>query len=148
MEHETILKMIEEVDPVDTAKLDEIDARVDALVHGGTAYQYTVGPENEFTVWGVKNSGKPRTNKSGYVSVTEIPKYSRSRDALKAIRPEGWRWVVGTNNTAGGYKSDAQYHCSLYNGRHEVEYVHDFPTEELAELHAIIQAIAYERTTK
>ena len=29
--HETILKMIEEIDPNDTAKLDEFDARVEAL---------------------------------------------------------------------------------------------------------------------
>lgn len=79
--------------------------------------------------------------------------YTRSRDALKAIRPEGW--IL----TAVYYAPDSfKSHDDGSKGRitalskpetfEEMDFVQFSSTiqhEELAELHAIIQAIAYDR---
>ena len=103
-----ILKLIEEVDPKDTAKLDEIDARV---------YEFLDFPDS--------NIG--------------CPEYTRSRDALKAIRPEGWRVFNLSEGTMFEFdlgKTNARVFRGLAI------------TEELAELAAILQAINYERNTK
>lgn len=114
-EAKTILRMIEAVDPGDAKTLDEIDAKI----------------------WWFLNPEK----KSAYLGIDYNPqKYTRSRDALKAIRPEGIRnWNIGM----GKRKT---YGCSIeYDGCVVFSASDMFPTEELAELHAIISAIEYER---
>src|SRR5262249_23630579 len=82
-------------------------------------------------------------SKNSARGVTEI-KYTRSRDALKAIRPEGW--FIGNMRE---YAS-REFMCGLYQrSSAEMEIVSgDLPTEELAELHAIVQAIEYERRNR
>ena len=114
--HEQILKMIEEVDPNNRELMEEIDILV---------WEY-IGFD--------KNSER---------KIDDCPDFTTSRDALKKIRPEGWgfdhdvifnKWeVVGyvTEGYSKNYPSVESY-CYL-------------PTEELAELHCIIQAIAHER---
>jgi hypothetical protein len=131
---QTILKLIESVDPSDTAKLDEIDARVWCLTHGQEYVGRNVSGEECF--------------RNGYNGMTptsarKARKYTRSRDALKAIRPEGFVWQHLT-------------HYEGFSTRAELNPVTDksivlssprfLPTEELAELHAIIQAIEHERS--
>jgi regulator of replication initiation timing len=126
-----ILQMIEEVSPDDTAKLDEIDARVIAYLHEWNAdeviedYRDTKTADNHY--W--QNNYK---------------EYTRSRDALKTIRPEGWH-VCGhyALATALGYAFTLFRHKD--NSGHSVTGVGMIKTEELAELHAIISAIAWER---
>lgn len=105
-----ILKMIETVDPADTAKLDEIDARVLEYINAN----------------GIIHRWSSRL------------KYTRSRDALKAIRPEGWTYSCG-------FVGHARL-CSVKRGA--AFHAEKLPSEELAELHAIIQAIEYERGIK
>lgn len=139
-DHEFILKMIEEVSPDDTAKLDEIDARVFAVVTPNTEYHETgamavttITPQGHKHSMGRKSWGWPQ--------------YTRSRDALKAIRPDGWR-VTGISQG-----NAVCWGCSILpvDGKAAFDFVgnscrwSEAPTEELAELHAIIQAIAYER---
>jgi len=106
-----ILKMIETVDPSDTAKLDEIDARV---------FNYVADFD--------------------YTPTIQCPyQYTRSRDALKAIRPEGWQ-----------LKMNILPDRALYQIKHLKSgdlMATELPTEELAELHSIIQAIEHERST-
>lgn len=116
-EAKKILEMIEEVDPSDTDKMDEIDARV----------------------WAYKKNVEKRLADIGLLLADQsAPRYTRSRDALKNIRPEGWEIAV-------------HQHCSdeftvfLDNDKYTTS-SHSLPTEELAELHAIIQAIEWERT--
>lgn len=127
-----ILKLIEEVDPSDTAKLDEIDARVDAYVSGRpfNGYDHKTGlyetiDGNEACEW------NPHS-------------YTRSRDALKAIRPHQGHSLFRLFNSdswdtwqaqIAWYPTSVAKYCTSPH----------LPTEELAELHAIIQAIAYER---
>lgn len=122
MTHETILKMIEEVDPNDRAKLDEIDFDV--------------------CMWLIPER-KRRQIERGFTGLYHIPKYTRSRDALKSIRPIGW-----------GYDHDVIFDKWAIVGYMTEGFAKDFPcvespilpTEELAELHAIIQSIAYDRS--
>lgn len=146
-EIQTILKMIEEVDPADTAKLDEIDARVWCWLNG-----YIYIPHNYSDTWNYRY--KPDEKFEGYICGSlgtgeDAQKYTRSRDALKAIRPDGWLM-----NEIFEYKEVASlgtrhsWHVGLIKKFPEeaVESPGLMPTEELAELHAIIQAIEWERT--
>ena len=112
-EADIILKMIEEVDPADTDKLDEIDVLV---------YEYI--------------------SDIGYRPSTSFP-YTRSRDALKAIRPEGWYIKLDIFSVPGKPK----WTCECFNLTEGAGCFLSpvLPTEELAELHAIIQAIEWER---
>lgn len=116
-----ILRMIEEVSPDDTAKLDEIDARVQPYVDAALG------------VYETEMGYQPR-------------KYTRSRDALKAIRPGAWYWFAnsspGSNNIFSIHKE-----TSGPSGWYEPCFSSQIlPTEELAELHAIIQAIEHDRS--
>lgn len=64
--------------------------------------------------------------------------YTRSRDALKAIRKPEWTYAIDA--TAPEFLIDFEFHHLEKVIRGTAK------TEELAELHAIIQAIEYERT--
>lgn len=130
-----ILAMIESVSPNDTAKLDEIDARVWAYLtlpidgltvsfNGGSVYyRYAAWPKDAYTV--LHHS-------------FQHDKYTRIRDALKAIRPEGCEFAAAPVFGSG-------YVCNLFTSENDGFSSGVLPTEELAELHAIIQAIAYTR---
>jgi hypothetical protein len=138
------LEMIEAVDPRDKTKLDEIDARV-WVFSGQCPVKF-----NELTL-----------SPAGYgyfhrrvVLNDYSPQYTESRDALKAIRPEGWymslepRFICERFDGGMGFFAFA---IKQTGGEvlQEATFVQRggalLPTEELAELHAIIQAIAYER---
>jgi len=151
MTAQDILKMIEEVDPTDTAKLYEIDARVWCL-RDSVEYQGKVGEKHFF------NNGFGKTLPCGDFEEPWhiVPKYTRSRDALKDIRPEGFKtWVF-----FDGYREGAKYRAEMFtpemldeakkNLKQDGHIIQTdwLPTEELAELHAIIQAIEYERKRK
>lgn len=70
-------------------------------------------------------------------------RYTRSRDALKAIRPRGWGFDIQTHNHRGDVVS---WRCIAELCDKQVHFSSGvLLSEELAELHAIIQAIAYER---
>lgn len=140
--HEKILKMIEEVDPNDTATLDEIDARVFCYLH----------KHNFAGLWNnivyIRDTETQCELNAGILGI----RYTRSRDALKAIRPSGWL-PLGCGNNSYGYSAigcvSGGFVFSIYkpdpynqNGFFKSPYL---PTEELSELHAIIQAIAHER---
>jgi hypothetical protein len=121
-EAEAILKIIETVDPADTAKLDEIDARVQKFLINDPRYVL----KDVAGQWIIHEPGKFNFKNKATI-------YTRSRDALKAIRPEGWAFYINSRGVCQAYSSD------------NVIRVLPLPTEELAELHAIIQAIEYER---
>lgn len=162
MSVETILKMIKEVSPDDTAKLDEIDARTHEYLGYWSwwiskhdcfkiAIKGSDGPDFSFPSHGFYSGYCPETGKKKkipkqfpYADVKyEIgcPEYTRSRDALKAVRPE-WYFI----RAGGDWRSTGEFYCLIYSTQVVPQfYVDHAPTEELAELHAIIQAIAYER---
>ncbi len=146
---EDILKMIETVDPNDMAKLDEIDARV---------YDYICENHKLEVIRSVKafflrNCGNFEDFINSIIKKEIAPKYTRSRNALKAIRPEGWVFEVcyELNELGSSYYCPAyRYNGEFWLASNDIgEMFTDMwsgPTEELAELHAILQAIAYERS--
>ncbi len=159
-----ILKMIEEVDPSDTAKLDEIDAR--ACCYLNTTYtQKFMRMINRCGKHGDGFEYKYYSNiggveKKGIRDQNLCIRFTRSRDALKAIRPEGWflesKWLTGNKGKPFGQKNGDIWKALASGYSYEGSYGEigsitrsvrssALPTEELAELHAIIQAIAYER---
>jgi len=140
-----ILEMIESVKPDDSDTLDEIDA----LSHLYISKDVVDCGKQIFIdrgLWAVRKTKlldcQMFRKKGSWFEVSDLficgdfIKYTRSRDALKAIRPEGWvGWI---------WSCHAENSCKLNNG---VKFTNSpgLPTEELAELHAIIQAIEWER---
>jgi len=153
-EAKKILEMIEAVDPSDTDTLDEIDARVWCLLRN-------INPDASSKKLG--NIGEKITHVDckawefqrvryaawdDHPSDDEMPEYTRSRDALKSIRPEGWQYNMAHDGGEDAWK------CALtkwgarctplcwINSQWNISKL--IKTEELAELHAIIQAIEWE----
>jgi hypothetical protein len=133
-----ILEMIENADPSDRKTLDEIDARVHCYLqnctygHGGITIPagWTRGD-----IW----VEQPNTQFGGQ-NISAGPNYCSSRDALKQIRPEGWGVMV---RQSAPDKVDCFIHrFDLSVGNRNAQ---NMPTEELAELHAIIQALDHAR---
>jgi len=131
-----ILEMIEAVYPSDTAKLDEIDAMVWCYLNSAE-FKWTKGRGLfEYNIGGKENVTK---------RIGKNIQYTRSRDALKQIRPDGKiMWCFFENYPEGARARAEIFHD---HGDNPIQ-TGWFPTEELAELHAIIQAIEYERTNK
>lgn len=145
MTAQELLKMIETVDPNDTAKLDEIDARFWCWINGHNflyrgkekwpSMQDFIGSNRDNFY--VRHGANEKQSGFDYV-----PTYTRSRDQLKQIRPDGWKFLMCLKPI------ERQWQCSMYDPQHDGIYSQSpmLHTEELAELHAIIQAIEYERS--
>jgi hypothetical protein len=143
IEAETILKMIEMADQADMAALDRIDGRVwcwfsdcEYIGHDKVdQYNYMAKP-------------KMGDGAGFYKSVNERTRYTRSRDALKVIRPDGWFMNGYYALACGSCAADSNYQFVIERvakGTGIRMISPKLATEELAELHAYIQAIAYER---
>jgi len=138
--HHVILEQIQNVDLDDTETLDEIDAKAWCFVKN-----------IQFKIVNNVPCYKRKGDKRWYEY--EHDKYTRSRDALKSIRPEGWIFLtdcVDLEEIADGYTQRYTAHKNDPSVKHEWAHTllsNFLPTEELAELHAIIQAIAYERNS-
>lgn len=124
---QTILDMIEAVDPADTAGLDEIDARVDCYLARYSFVRMELSVD-EKVYRCQRDNGCPHL-------FTPLS-YTRSRDALKSIRPEGWEFST--------YTHLGESECRLNKPLVYAGYSRKHPTEELAELHPIIQARVYD----
>lgn len=141
-EAQAILKMIEDVSPDDADTLDEIDARVWCW-RGVQGFD-----ENRFrfdlTFDRMRNDkGDGYYYCNGRNNRKLAPKYTRSRDALKSIRPEGWSYSVFHENLSPD--NCIRVTRLEKDGVTFENCVATIATEELAELHAIIQAIEWER---
>lgn len=131
-----ILRMIEGVAVDDTDSLNEINAHVHIYV----------GKDASLMARYEWNIEKCLSLYRQYPQL--VSDYCGSRDALKAIRPDGWwpasyerdRVCVGSCPTRIGYEN--QKNPGFENRIHSPRFL---PTEELAELHAIIQAIQHDR---
>lgn len=143
-EAKKILEMIENVSPDDTDKLDEIDARVYGFKNNINFIKFEedemigdFGDDMKYgtTNWAVYEKLDGKTIKR------IIPQYTRSRDALKATRPEGF---ISSARHRPQQDSKVMFYFSMTDGAFDFCTPH-LPTEELAELHAIIQSIQWER---
>lgn len=123
-----ILGMIDAVDPANKDSLDEISAHVWNYINPNRTTERLGGG-----FWSIKDGQYP------YVPYN----YSSSRDALKKIRPDCHSFMItkfgksiGVDiNLSGEKDKDGQYKFITGFG----------PTEELAELSAIISAIDHQR---
>lgn len=137
--HSEILRLIETADPDDATRLDEIDARVWCYIKGykyhrhdkpdQRNFMYEIPPQRGLIFGSIYADGKL---------------YTRSRDALKSIRPDtGFISVVGSKMT--GYLSTL-WDAAKYPNQDKDGYYFsstDLATEELAELHCLVQFYAY-----
>lgn len=147
MENLEILKLIETVDPSDKDKLDEIDARVWCWLYGHIFHRVDYSGLIKSCFYTRKNEIEENWHHMGY-----IRGYSRERDILKKIRPiiehvsftskEDFKW----NQETKEYIRD--YYFYFTHGTKMIAQSPYLPTEELAELHAIIQVITYERSSQ
>ena len=177
---ETILKMIETVDPLDKLTLKEIDSRVWCFLKGYSPvkiYNSLSRDAAKEKFSGMKNAEKENYNlvdlghdnydpffgtpdefaKSIY-PYAEIEGnrwvivrvgchgYTRSRDELKKIRPKDLDDFYIQSHEGRNDWLSANWICWLNSGSdYQQEFRGDGATEELAELHAYIQAIDHER---
>lgn len=145
-----LLKMIESVDPNDGGALDEIDARVWCLVRPYIFVTKSMEPygENNFNELKNDNNGKGYYWCNCFGNKKWPPKYTRSRDALKSIRPDGWSFQMFGNSFSGEptKNNDLKYYAELSRDNpYQSKTSPDLPTEELAELWCIVSAIQWER---
>lgn len=130
-----ILKLIETVEPADIAKLDEIDARI---------WCYLNGHKFAFTKWDrvfIIDENQCEIEKLNGLCTLG---YTRSRDALKAIRPEGYFSIIRQHTEY----TEVNSMLGVVGKGYGLFCTKPLPTEELAELHAIIQAVTYARGEK
>ena len=127
-----LLTLIENVDPNDSDALDEIDARVMCFVDNINFDTPEWDKRDEYCTYVDNWTFEDPIN-------VIFEKYTRSRDALKSIRPEGWK--IHT------LQEDNYFDCILFGDKHDHISTEGLglPTEELAELHVIIQVIQWER---
>ena len=149
MEHKKILTLIENVDPQDNAALDEIDARVWCWLED---CKFKRMLNNKYPTLSASKFSFYEDDQIYYKLVSGI-RYCTCRDALKAIRPEGYLFTIQKEYHSVGNTNPTKtinWFCLISSvDRCKIpSFKSDpisMPTEELAELHAIIQAIAWER---
>lgn len=144
-----LLGMIDYVLKDDTDALDEIDARFWCFLNGLTFLKPKMGRDLK---GGTRIIGY-RTKELGDISTWLTPRhpvkgerwlfyrcrYTRSRDALKMVRPDGWCITSYTTIPKKGIA------LSLYHyGYGKKLHGRFLPTEELAELYTIIQAYIWD----
>lgn len=135
MSAESILKMIEEVDVNDEQQMREVQKSV---------HDYIEVKKHVYRV--VSGDLCYIETEDGFDMQIMVEDYTRSRDALKAIRPEGWTLdsLVHYGSRSENTKFwKAEMHIN--GGRIYIVASKGLVTEELAELHAIIQAIEHTR---
>lgn len=122
--------MIEEVDPSDTATLDEIDARF-------WCYRTNAG-----RYIGINSISRFITVDYGMgheITLVGCPHYTRSFDCTYAKVPDGYEILI--NQFDDGFTVDFSNEDYLITDNEHVK----LPTVFLALLHSVIQLIAFER---
>ena len=133
MTAQQILRMIETVDPADTATLDEIDQDFHFWLTG----EYVCPAVLETHVM-IQVNGVDVEN-----IVAACPQYTRSLDAQKAIPTKGW--VISFRGSYDDGKEAFQYMAEKLPLFDHGVFSEWLPTEELACLHAKIQTIDHDR---
>lgn len=151
-----ILQMIETVDFEDTrcgAVLDEIDARVWCWLNGHEVKEICDDGIIYISRWVNCRGTKIEDRRKRKYPKTNINKrfcaYTRSRDALKAIRPKQVSVTITAYIPLRHASCTANLWSKLEAGPFSEHWTFKSPEmdiEELAELHAILQAIAHERS--
>lgn len=130
-----LLTMIEAVSHDDNGQLSEINARFACLYANKEYYRHNGDGSDCRTIAFYKVSDPV----NDFNCLGTVEDYSRSRDALKATRPEGWIYTttysdLGERETA---LSNLNYNQSFIQAHNDINH------EILAEFHAIVQAWIY-----
>ncbi len=137
---EKLLKMIEDVDPDDSDTLDEIDARFWCFSNGEVfekAKRKYVGSALGDCIC-INFYHPDAGHGNGFTTIREY--YTRSRDVLKAARLKDWTYSSHQNRKGFEYPKLGWVVSLGSVCRSPI-----LPTEELAELHAIIQAKEWDK---
>lgn len=141
-ESDKILEIIQDADHEDGRILNWIDAKFFCFLHGLEYLYYGPSPINK-SIWALKVAGVRPDQRTAYQD-NVIPPYTLSRDVLKSVRDDylpNWFIVDCDQRTP---------ETTYYALRREfsdgalVESP-ELPTEYLAELHVIIQALEWEK---
>lgn len=135
-----IIKMIATVNSDDDDGLNLIDAHVYVYLNLFEGFRVSIHKDGRSITYR-HISWKPE-DQSVLYHLFDKHRYTRSRNLLKSIRPEGWS-IYG-----GFFGKYAEYEAmNITGGKEMITRFNsgDNLLEELAELHVIIQAIEYER---
>jgi hypothetical protein len=136
-----ILQMIEAADPSDTAKLDEIDARVWCWLNS-EKFESVSRCDSLPGDLCIEFYHPKKGHGNGFRTSRDL--YTRSRDALKAIRPKQLlQFGIDADNYGWRVTIDI---CPAPGKLQQIRHWKRLPTEELAELHAVVETIAFERS--
>ena len=128
-----LLKRIEAVDHTDDAALDEIDARWWCCT-SNRKYNGKLKTIEDSVAHNGAYVPRRIIFYSDGLRCTQFNFYTRSRDALKSARPDGWKIQITQNRDGWYVKLTREIFIMTPCGRNRLS------TETLAELHAIIQA--------
>lgn len=135
--HEQLLSMIEQVAASDEKELQRINNMFWCWYN---TYEYEEGHTDSVygSWWGYRKSpnGHMQTWPNSYGGFIHVPDYTTSRDALKTLRPEGWIFNILNIGSTNGANCEAHYPDMIID-------TPNVATEELAELHGIIQVSVY-----
>ena len=130
-----ILEMIEKVDPDDETTLREIDIRVYVFLKLNEDFQVSIHKGGRSITY--RHNLWPQDERSVLFHTFDRYRYTRCRNKLKSIRP---RYVE-----IDIFHRHSSSECEIWLDRNVSVKSPALPTEELAELHAIIQAISLQR---
>lgn len=136
-----ILRLIENIGIPDYKKFAEIDARCNCYIRKLDYVHHEIGKTGLLSY---KYKSEGPGSAYGMRWAVSARRFTHSRDDLKHARPVGW--IFNTVYYAQEQKfSTAAYHekVGFMNQVHEGALLH--MTEELAELHGIIQAMEYDK---
>lgn len=121
------------LDDFDTVLADEINARIWFLV-GGIYQTGLISAYDDFDA-ALQHA----------IDFGNAPKYTTSRDALKSIRLDGWWAQLSFHSSVSldDISFPDRWSCCLWHENFPFKISRELPTEELAELHAIIQTFIY-----
>lgn len=137
----TLLTLIENCDPDNAEMLDEIDRQVYWFLQDYIAWLNENDTKKAISFYEKKNTYNPCCGNCTYICPKENIEYTRSLDAIKAIEPDGYVFTLDAVKCVDGSFAYGAYFMPE-DGHHECKYL---KTEHLARLHAVIQAIEYER---
>lgn len=135
---EQILKMIRTYDPENRLGMKEINARVYAFLNLQGDFQVSFSDGGSVYY---RHNSWPNDASTVLLHLFDSFNYTTSRDKLKEIRPDGWRFEIYPDTEEGW----TCYMTSVRKDKENQFSAYYLPTEELAELYAIIQAIDFER---
>lgn len=145
-----ILSIIERIKHYQETTIEELNARIWCFLHeleyiGYEEKDVTCMFEGDFLRKEKVFLGRSKEMK--IASIKFVPEYTKSRDLIKSIRPKGGVWIE--LKTASDGDAICKFGKLQENGKEiycfDTSKIDFLPSEELAELWCVLQAIEWER---